>query len=88
MGELQGETGRVHGAPAETRVVDEIMRTAASQHAINPAQVAHLMKDRFQADMTVADAVRAFLEDNPHLVRRISRRDAETQRRTPNGGAE
>jgi len=88
--ELEGEIKRLRGALAETRVDRELVWAAASQHAINPAQVAHLLKDRVRLDenldpivvnahgdrlhdrygrpVPVADAVRTFLEKNPHLV--------------------
>jgi hypothetical protein len=91
VGELEGENRRLRAALAETRVDRELVWAAASQHAINPAQVAHLLSDRVQLDrnldpivvnangdraydrygrpVTVADAVRTFLEENPHLVR-------------------
>jgi hypothetical protein len=89
-GELEAENKRLRAALAETRVDRELVWAAASQHAINPAQVAHLMKERVRLDkdlepvvvdaqgdrmtdrngqaVTVADAVRAFLEENPHMV--------------------
>ncbi len=89
--ELEGENKRLRAALAETRVDRELVWAAASQHAINPAQVAHLLKERVRLDrdldpivvnangdraydrygraVTVADAVRTFLEENPHLVR-------------------
>ncbi len=91
MAELEGEITRLRGVLAETRVDRELVWAAASQHAINPAQVAHLMKDKVRLDddlepvvvnaqgdrqfdrygrpVAVADAVRTFLEENPHLVR-------------------
>ena len=89
--ELEGEIKRLRGALAETRVDRELVWAAASRHAINPAQVAHLLKDRVRLDenldpivvnahgdrlydrygrtVSVADMVRTFLEENPHLVR-------------------
>jgi hypothetical protein len=91
LSELETENRRLRGALADTRVDRELVWAAASQHAINPAQVAHLMKDRVRLDkdlepvvvntqgdrladrygrpVTVADAVRTFLEENPHMVR-------------------
>ncbi len=91
VAELEGETRRLRAALADTRVDRELVWAAASQHAINPAQVAQLLRDRVRLDrsldpivvnangdraydaygrpVTVADAVRTFLEANPHLVR-------------------
>jgi len=91
LSELQGENKRLRAALADTRADRELVWAAASQHAVNPAQVAHLMKehvrldkdfepivvnaqgdrlaDRYGRPVTVADAVRTFLEENPHLVR-------------------
>ena len=48
--ELESEIKRLRGVLAETRVDRELVWAAASQHAINPAQVAHLMKDRVRLD--------------------------------------
>lgn len=48
--ELESEITRLRGVLAETRVDRELVWAAASQHAINPAQVAHLMKDRVRLD--------------------------------------
>jgi hypothetical protein len=89
--ELEAENKRLRAVVADTRVDRELVWAAASQHAINPAQVAHLIKDRVRLDkdlepvvvnaqgdrladrygrpVTVADAVRTFLEENPHMVR-------------------
>jgi hypothetical protein len=50
MAEMEGEITRLRGVLAETRVDRELVWAAASQHAINPAQVAHLMKDRVRLD--------------------------------------
>ena len=88
--ELEADNKRLRAALADTRVDRELVWAAASQHAINPAQVAHLMKERVRLDkdlepivvdaqgdrltnphgqpVTVEDAVRLFLDENPHLV--------------------
>ena len=88
--ELEGEMTRLRAALAETRIEQELVWAAAAQHAINPAQVAQLLKDRVRLDanldpmvvdangdhthdgygnpITVAEAVKAFLDENPHMV--------------------
>jgi len=88
--ELEADNRRLRAALAETRIEQELVWAAAAQHAVNPAQVAQLLKDRVRLDanldptvvdangdrthdgygnpITVADAVKAFLDENPHMV--------------------
>jgi len=90
VAELESENTRLRAALAETRIEQELVWAAAAQHAINPAQVAQLLKDRVRLDanldplvvdangdrthdgygnpITVADAVKAFLDENAHMV--------------------
>jgi len=88
--ELAAENARLRAALAEARIEQELVWAAEHEDAVNPAQVAKLMKDQVRLDkelqpmivdangdwvadahglpVTVGDAVRAFLEENPHLV--------------------
>lgn len=91
VAELEGEVRRLRAALADARIEQELVWAAAQENAINPTQVAVLMKDRVRLDedlkpivmdadgnpamdeygrpVAVADAVKAFLEENAHLQR-------------------